>query len=670
VAYGDATTALLFPFLTLRNILRGKLPEMETTSQIRHIRFGPFEVDRSSGELFKHGIRIRVQDQPFQILTMLLERSGELVSREELRRKLWADDTFVDFDAGMNAAIRRLRDALSDSADHPRYIETLPRHGYRFIAETETVFAEIDAAVSLISPPIAVPAASLPGDTSPSPQGAVSPERRSPTPFWVSAMAVTVGVVLFVGFGIADWRHRIFQAHASPRIQSIAVLPFKNLSGDPEQEYFVDGMTDALMTDLAQTNSLRVISSTSSMRYKGSTKTVQEIGNELKVDAVIEGAVVRSGDDVRVDAQLIETSDDRHLWAKTYKRKIRDVLTLQGDISLAITNEIQARLTPLGQTRLATARPINPDAYSAYLLGRYYLERGTGENLEKSRSYYEQAVRLDPGYALSWAGLADAHRLLGGGGFVPLDEAVRKARDAAERALELDPDLPEANAAMGSIQMWVDWDWDASQASYDRALAVEPGNISALRGAARLAADLGRFDQALLLARQAVERDPLNPRSQRLAGDIARYAGRLDEALAAFEKAAELDPHGPLVEISIGWVYLERSRPQEALAAMEQEKGPEYRLPGFAMAYHALLRGKESDAALAETIKNYGDSGAFQIAEVYAFRGEIDSALYWLERAYAQRDGALTVIKGDPLLKSLEPDARYNALLKRMHLPA
>jgi TolB-like protein/DNA-binding winged helix-turn-helix (wHTH) protein/Tfp pilus assembly protein PilF len=670
VAYGDAKTACLFPFLTLRNILRGKLPEMETSSQIRHIRFGAFEVDLSSGELFKHGIRIKVQDQPFQILTMLLERPGVLIPREELRRKLWTDDTFVDFDAGMNAAVRRLRDALNDSADNPRYIETLPRHGYRFIAETETVFAEIDAAVSIISPPIAVPAASLPGDTSPSPQSAVSPERRSPTRFWVSAMAATVGVVLFVGFGIADWRHRIFRTHASPRIQSIAVLPFKNLSGDPEQEYFVDGMTDALMTDLAQTNSLRVISSSSSMRYKGSTKTVREIGNELKVDAVIEGAVVRSGDDVRVDAQLIETSDDRHLWAKTYKRKIRDVLALQGDISLAITNEIQARLTPLGQTRLATARPINPDAYSAYLLGRYYLERGTRESLEKSRSYYEQAVQLDPGYALSWAGLADAHRLLGGGGFVPLDEAVRKARDAAERALELDPDLPEANAAMGSIHMWVDWDWDASQASYDRALAVEPGNISALRGAARLAADLGRFDHALLLARQAVERDPLNPRSQRLAGDIARYAGRLDEALAAFEKAAELDPHGPLVEISIGWIYLERSRPQEALAAMEQEKGPEYRTPGFAMAYYALLRGKESDAALAETIKNYGGTGAFQIAEVYAFRGEIDTALSWLERAYAQRDGALTVIKGDPLLRSLESDPRYNALLKRMHLPA
>jgi TolB-like protein/DNA-binding winged helix-turn-helix (wHTH) protein/Tfp pilus assembly protein PilF len=645
----------LFLSQVLRIILTANLPDMSTTSQFGRIRFGAFEADLASNELFKHGIRIKIQDQPFQILAMLLDRPGRLVTREELRRKLWADNTFVDFDAGMNAAIRRLRDALSDSADNPRYIETLPRHGYRFIASTQDVLSSRPGPNEGL----------IPAGLSSTPQVRMPPSRK-----WVWALLILVTASAGVTLAAALWRHRFFTTRAATGIRSVAVLPFKNLSGDPEQEYFVDGMTDALMTDLAQTNSLRVISSTSSMRYKGSTKTVQEIGNELKVDAVIEGAVVRTGDDVRVDAQLIETSDDRHLWAKTYKRKIRDVLALQGDISLAITNEIQARLTPLGQTRLATARPINPDAYSAYLLGRYYLERGKRENLEKSRSYYEQAVQLDPGYALSWAGLADAHRLLGGGGFVPLDEAVRKARDAAERALELDPDLPEANAAMGSIHMWVDWDWDASQVFYDRALAVEPGNISALRGAARLAADLGRFDHALLLARQAVERDPLNPRSQRLAGDIARYAGRLDEALAAFEKAAELDPHGPLVEISIGWVYLEQSRPQEALAAMEQEKGPEYRLPGFAMAYHALLRGRESDAALAETIKNYGDTGAFQIAEVYAFRGEIDSAFYWLERAYAQRDGAFTVIKGDPLLKSLEPDPRYNALLKRMHLPA
>ena len=647
---------------------------MATASQIRRVRFGAFEADLRSGELFKYGVRIKVQDQPFQILAMLLDRPGELVSREELRHRLWAQDTFVDFDAGLNAAVRRLRDALNDSPDQPRFIETLPRHGYRFIASAY--------AVPESQPQVSDPSTCNFPTRMMGTEGTLSPVSAAPHRLntgwspWTLPSSVWIWSFLFIAIaigasilGITSWRSRYFSTRAASGIRSIAILPLQNLSSDSNQDYFADGMTDALITDLAHAKSLRVISRSSSMQYKDSKKSAQEVGRELNVDAIFEGAVVRSGDEVRIDARLIRTADDQHLWARTYRRKISDILSLQEEVALAIADEIQVSLPPDREARLANARPIIPQAYSDYLLGQYFLERGGKENLEKAVGYYEQSIQIDPHYALAWAGLADAHRFLGGGGFAPEEAELRNARAAVERALELDPNLAEAHAARGSIQMFADWDWNAAEASYQRALAVEPANISALRGSARLAADLGRYDQALQLARQAAERDPLNPRSHRLVGDIAHYANELDEALAAFQKADELNPGGPLINLSIGWVYLEQSRPLEALAAMEREKSPEFRLPGLALAYHALGKKKASDDALMRLIDEYGNTAAFQVAEVYAFRNEPDRAFEWLERAYQQREGSLTVIRGDPLLKNVERDPRYVSFLKKMRLP-
>jgi TolB-like protein/DNA-binding winged helix-turn-helix (wHTH) protein len=343
------------------------LKMVSSTPQIRRIRFGAFEVDLVSNQIFKHGIRIKLQDQPFQILTVLLQRHGELILREELRRKLWADDTFVDFDAGMNAAIRRLRDALSDSADQPRYIETLPRHGYRFIAEVETV-AESD-------PPI--PANTLPGHTQRGPldhssvvlqQGSttVVPTTVSSRMQWIFGLGLTLALATILTMGTSDWRHHLFATRAASSIQSIAVLPLRNLSGDPSQDYFADGMTEALITDLAQIESLRVISATSSMYYKGTQKGLPQIAKDLNVDVVVEGVVVRSGDQVRIDAQLIRTGTDRHIWARSYDRKVNDVLSLQADVAQAIATEIEAKLTSGDQSRLAAKkRIVDPKVYEA-----------------------------------------------------------------------------------------------------------------------------------------------------------------------------------------------------------------------------------------------------------------------------------------------------------------
>lgn len=642
---------------------------MPVQSHEQRLRFGPFEADVSTGELWKHGRRIKLQDQPFQILAILLARPGQLVSREELRQTLWSHDTFVDFDAGLNAAIKRLRDALNDSPDNPRYVETLPRRGYRFIGAlgvaAESAAQELRASPETGDREIAQTisagefSGSVPGMTLPA-------QRRSPR--WKFAVACTL--LLAVGTGTITWRLRLVaEREDAGRIRSIAVLPLQNLSGDPAQEYFAEGMTDALITDLAQSSSLRVISGTSSMRYKSTTKPVRDIGKELHVDAVIEGAVVRSGDKVRIDAQLIRTADDQHLWAKSYQRKIGDVLALQADVALAIADEVQIKLTPRERARLTRTRTINPDAYDAYLLGQYFLERAGKDNLQKARDYYQQAIQLDPNYALAWAGLADAQRLLVGGGFVPEPEGFRTTREAVQRALTLDPDLAEAHAAMGSIHMFIDWDWAGAETSYNHALALEPGNVSALRGLASLAAYRCSFDEALSLARSAVDRDPLDPRSHRLVGYIARNAGRLDEAATALKRSVDLNPQGAMIHLEVGLLYLAQSRPRDALAEIEKETGPDWRLFGLALVYHSLGSKTQSDMALAELIENYRDTAAFQIATVYAFRGQSDQAFHWLDRAYTQRDGALATIEGDPLLNGIKRDPRYFAFLKKMRLP-
>lgn len=470
---------------------------MPGQSHEQRLRFGPFEADLSTGELWKHGRRVKLQGQPFQTLAILLARPGQLVSREELRQTLWSHETFVDFDAGLNAAIKRVRDALNDSPNHPRYVETLPRRGYRFIGALGV--AAQPAAQELRAVP-------EPDDAEHSNEARASVPSSVPTILWNPwrwKLAVAFTVLVAAGIGAIMGRSRLVAERENVgRIRSIAVLPLQNLSGDPAQEYFSEGMTDALITDLAQSNSLLVISATSSMRYRSTTKPVHDIGRELHVDAVIEGAVVRSRDDVRIDAQLIRTADDQHLWAKSYERKIGDVLALQADIALAIADEVQIKLTPRQRARLTRTHAINPDAYNAYLLGRYFLERAGKDNLQKARDYYQQAIQLDPNYALAWAGLADAQRLLVGGGFVSEPEGFRPTREAVERALTLDPDLAEAHAVMGSIHMFIDWDWAGAEISYNQALALEPGNVSALRGLASLAAFQCRYDKALALALQ------------------------------------------------------------------------------------------------------------------------------------------------------------------------
>jgi len=486
---------------------------------------------------------------------------------------------------------------------------------------------------------------------------------------WVGVGLAAVAVLgAFVGFNVGGVRERFFHPAATEGPPSIAVLPFADMSPAKDQEYFADGLAEELLNKLAKIPELKVVARTSSFQFKGKNEDLRVIGEKLNVATILEGSVRKEGNRVRVTAQLIKAEDGFHLWSESYDREVNDIFAVQDEIARSVAGAL--KVTLLGQQADGAARSArNVEAYNACLQARYFSERGSKEDLEKALGYYEQAIRLDPDYAPAWAGLADVRDWMAGQGYLPLTEGTEQARVAAERALALDPNLADAHAALGSIQMWHDWDWAAADASYKRALALEPGNAKVLRGAAHLARALGRYEEGLELGRRAVELDPLRAWSHQAVGLAALDAGRLEEAEKAVRKAVELAPENPDVRGTLVQVYLVQKRPQEALAEVKRQRELWRRLYGLALAYHALGQKKESDAALAEFIKKFGDVGAFQAAEIYAYRGEADQAFEWLERAYRQRDGGCAHVKGDPLLKNIERDPRWAAFLKKMRLP-
>lgn len=413
----------------------------ETTQSALPKRFGVFEFDSRARQLRKHGHTIRLHGQPLEILGLLLERPAEVVLREELRAKLWPEETFVDFEHSLNAAVNKLREALDDDANNPRFIETVPRRGYRFISavnqpDSQGLKLTVPAVSASLESPVVIAESQIP-----------SPHRHRSV--FVTALVLTVVLAVVFGFDLGGVRRRLVGEPRVSRIQSIAVLPLENLSQDPEQEYFADGMTDQLITNLAQVSALKVVSRTSAMRYKGTKKSLSEIARELHVDAVVEGTVMHADDRVRISAQLIEASTDHHLWAANYDRDLRDVLSMQDEVTRAIVNEVRVKLTAQDQARLANTHPVNPEAFQLYLKGRYYWYKLNPEALQKATAYYQRALDEDPAYALAYAGLADSYNSLAFFSVFPPREMMPKAKAAAAKALELDENLAEAHISLG-----------------------------------------------------------------------------------------------------------------------------------------------------------------------------------------------------------------------------
>lgn len=503
----------------------------------RLVRFGVFEVDLRAGELRKSGVKIKLQEQPFQILALLLERPGEVVTREELQRKLWPADTFVDFEHSLNAAVKRLREALGDSAETPRFVETLPRRGYRFIYPVE---------------------------------GREPPARRRR---WVTALAlVALPGMLAVMFALnlGGLRDRLLGRPMPGEITSIAVLPLENLSGDPEQDYFTDGMTEMLITELSKIGALKVISRQSVMQFKGTDKPLPEIARELDVDAVVEGSALHIGERVRITVQLIEAATDRNLWADNYDRDVSDVLELHSEVAQAIARQIKIAVTPEEETRLASGRPLNPKAHEAYLRGRYHWNKRTEEGLKKSIEHFQQAVEMDRGYALAYAGLADAYVFLGGYQVFPPKEVNTKAKAAALKALELDDTLAEVHASL-AIAKLSEWDWLGAERELKRAIELNPSYATAHHWYAYYLETLGRFDEAVEEIQRARELDPLSLIIDITAGDIMfQRVGQYDKAIAHYRKTLELDPNFGMTHEWLGRAYAQKGMYEEAIAEYQR----------------------------------------------------------------------------------------------------
>lgn len=632
---------------------------METPVQARRIRFGPYEVHLRSRELRKHGTKIRLQDQPFHVLVMLLERPGDLVTRDELRRRLWPQDTFVDFDVGLNTAIKRLRDALNEKAGVPRYIETLPRRGYRFIAPVEDVPPLVPQAVS--------PQVDNVRSVEPPPTQNHTEKRHVLGPLWVSGLAVAGLLAILLGLDVAGLRKGLARWPGGPHIRSIAVLPLENLTGDSSQEYFADGMTDALITDLAQIQALRVISRTSVMRYKGSHKPLAEIARDLNIDGVVEGSVARSGNRLRITAQLIDVANDRHLWAENYERNLQDVLELQDEVARAIAGQVRAKISPEEQMRLQAARPVNPGAYDDYLKGRFFLNQWSDTGFRQAQQYFQQSIDLDPGYAPAYLGLAETYGAMTITGRSPALEGSLKAENFAKKALELDETLAEAHTVLGLIKLQSRCDRSGAEKEMNRAMALNPQSTLALDYHSYYLLEIGRADKAIAEKKRVLENDPLSVITNTELGLYFLLAGRNDEAVGQLKKTLELDPTYAPAYTRLGWAYANKQQYDRAVEeykrALAIARAPG-RLGELGDIYARWGKRQEAQKVIDE-LKQMSKQryvSALLIARIYARLGETNQALQWLGKAAPGGD----LIISDHGFDNLRSDARFIALERRL----
>lgn len=603
----------------------------------RFYRFGMFALDSRTGELASGAKKIQLREQPLRLLLALLEQPGDLVTREELVGRLWPDGTFVDFDCGLNKAVNHLREALGDSAEQPNFVETLPRKGYRFIAPvTHDRHEQVES----------------------EPKAARQRSSRLRLAV-VTAVVVCLAIVLVASFGgIRNWMAR--RGQYSPQISALAVIPLENLSRDPEQAYFADGMTDALITSLAKMGSVRVTSRTSIMRYKGTTKSIKEIGRELNVDALVEGTVMRSGDHVRITAQLIQVSTDMHLWAEAYERDVSEILDLQGQIATDIARRVHTLVRPLDQVQT-----VNPQAYGLYLKGRYFFYQYTSQGWEQAIEYFNQAIESDPNFAPAYSGLADTYLVAGAYGAIPNQEALTRGKAAASKALVLDNKLARAHYALATAYTWYDWDWENAEREFNRALQLNPNDALGRNWHGGYLSVQGRHDEAIGEHERALELDPF---SLIVNANLARsfyWAHRYDEAITQARKTLQIDPHFGVALFWLEGSLRHKNLFKEAVALQQATTTPEqahligrtFTTEGF----RGLLRQS------GETFKKGG--ALVEAARCYAQIGEKEEALALLESCYERRCSSLITISVEPDFDVLQQEVRFQELVRRLGLP-
>ena len=626
----------------------------------RTFRFGVFELNMRSGELWKQGRKVRLEGQPVQILLCLLENPGELVTRDELRQRLWPAETYGNFEDGLNAAVKRLRQALNDSAGNPRFVETLPRRGYRFLAPVHIVNAAEDGPNLIDIPPAQLAPSAVDLPQAKTVLRSLSWKRSS----WA---------LLLVLVGVTAWMLRPKNS-PSPVIRSLAVLPLENLSHDPSQDYFADGMTDELITELGQISELRVISRTSAMTYKGAHKSLPQIAGELNVDAVVEGTVLRSGDQVRITAQLIQASADKHLWAQSYEGDVHQTLALQRQVARAIAEEIQIELTSHEQDVLKSVKTVNPDAYEAYLKGRFFWNKRTADGMKEAIHYFNQAIEKDPNYAPAYAGLTDSYALAGDwkyGVLAPRD-AYPKAKAAALKAVELDSTLGEAHISLALCLDNFDWDFSYAGKEFTRGIELSPSYATGHDWYGWHLASLGRNGEALAQVEKAENLDPL---SLIISSDLAEellIAHRYDEAATQTQKTINMDHFFAPAHYVMGATFVQKHKYAEAIAelqkATELSEGSTAFNANLAYAYAVSGRRNEAEKILTD-LKNqsqHGFSNAPEIALVYVGMDDKDQAMTWLNKAFDERFSPWVLMR--PAFDPLRSDPRFPDLLRRIGL--
>jgi len=563
------------------------------------IRFGTFEADFRTGELRKDGVKVKLQEQPLQVLDVLLQRAGELVTREELQQRIWPADTFVDFEQGLYNSVRRLRDALEDSPEKPKYIETLSRRGYRFIGTIR---------------------------------------------------------------------------NSDRRIGSLAVLPLDNLSRDPEQEYFAEGLTEALITTLAKIGELRVASRTSAMQYKDARKPLPQIAKELGVEAIVEGTVLRAGDRVRITAQLIDAAKESHLWAESYERELRDVLTLQSELAQAIAREVQVKLTPQDRTNLGQVKPVNPEAYEAYLQGRYHWNRRSAEGLGQAIQFFRQAIARDPTYAIAYSSLADCLIVVGFWGAVPPNEGAGKAKELALKALALDPSSAEAHSSLAAATAFYDYDFLSAEREFERSIELNPRYATAREFFGFCLSLSGRFEEGYAEMKRAIRLEPLSSSMYFGMGCVYWSAHRFDEAIVALQKAVELEPQNALARGVLGYIFMYEKQYERAIQELEHSvrlsQGASAVVASLAEVYAVAGERDKAQTILEqlERLSTHQYVSPYPVARIHMSLGKRDEALRLLEVAYAERALMMVDLKVDPRFIELHSEPRFQVLLRRVNL--
>ncbi len=596
------------------------------------VRFGSFEVNPLTGELRKQGIRIKLHEKPFQLLLALLEHSGEVVTRKELQERLWPQDTFLEFENALNNAISRLREALGDTADTPRFIETLPRRGYRFLAE---VSQSLPASRTAISRP------------------------------WL----LVFGIVLAVGLAIGT----VFRLTSSRKqaIRSLAVLPFRNLGTGTADDYLAGGMTDAVTTELAKLGVSKVISETSVAQFKDTKKSVPDIARTLGVDAIVEGAVLREGNQVRITVQLIGGDTDRHLWAESYQRQMTDILALQDEVALGVAHAIKLELSPGAAGRPTSPKPVNTDAYEAYLKGSYFAQK-RDESYLRAKDYFQQAIQLDPGYAPAYAGLSDFYALSDA---LPPAEALPKAREYAQQALRLDPDLPASHASLAYVYFYGDWNWPAADQEFKRAIALAPGLARSHRWYAVYLAAMGRAAEAMTEAQRAADLDPLSVSAHDAAAIAAVCSGQYDRSIEEGRIILDLDPNDARAYFDMAMGHIEKGMYQEALQDAEKGLALSRRDPFF-LSIAAFVYGRLGQMQQAEKLveEMRADRKRRVVAPVFFATALVGmnkhhEAMDALEEGYKARDAYMVGLNSTPWFAPLRSDQRFKDLVSRMHFP-